>query len=66
MGYKLVSYSSAIILSAAKATKALMQTIKTTGCAGPDQPFFTVARKYIEDTIGLEEMYKIERETVGI
>jgi len=66
MGYKLVSYSSAIILSAAKAAKAQMETIKTTGCAGPDQSFFTVARKYIEDTIGLEEMYKIERETVGI
>ena len=66
MGYKLVSYSSATIMTAVKAAKALMETIKTTGCSGPDQSFFTGARKYVEDTIGLEEMYKIERETVGI
>jgi methylisocitrate lyase len=66
MGYKLVSYSSAVILSAAKAAKALMESIKTTGYSGPDQAFFTAARKYVEDTIGLDEMYKIERETVGI
>jgi 2-methylisocitrate lyase-like PEP mutase family enzyme len=66
MGYKLVSYSSAAILSAAKAAKGLMESIKTTGYAGPDQAFFTAARKYVEDTIGLDEMYKIERETVGI
>jgi 2-methylisocitrate lyase-like PEP mutase family enzyme len=66
MGYKLVSYSSATILSAAKAARSLMETIKTTGYAGPDQSFFTFARKYVEDTIGLEEMYKVERDTVGI
>jgi 2-methylisocitrate lyase-like PEP mutase family enzyme len=66
MGYKLVSYSTATIMTAAKAAKSLMETIKTTGLAGPDQSFFTEARKYVEDTIGLEEMYKIERDTVGI
>lgn len=66
MGYKLVSYSSATIVTAVNAAKALMESIKTTGYSGPDQSFFTFARKYIEDTIGLDEMYKIERETVGI
>jgi methylisocitrate lyase len=66
MGYKMASDSTSAIFSAAKAAREILGTIKTTGTAGPDQPFYTVTRKYVEDTIGLDEWYRIEAETVGV
>lgn len=63
LGAKVVSFSGSARLVAAGTMMGLMETIKATGSAG-DQSFFTIARKSVEDTIGLDEMYRIEMETV--
>jgi methylisocitrate lyase len=64
MGYKMVAYPSCSIQVAAKAVKEMFETLKETGRMGLDQTELSEMRKYIEDTIGMEEMYKLERETV--
>lgn len=64
VGYKMVSYAVSCINVAAKAVKEMLETLKATGRTGVDQAQITMVRKYIEDTIGLEEMYKLELETV--
>jgi len=38
--------------------------LKETGHTGMDQEVFRKVRKEIEDTIGLEEYYRIEEKTV--
>ena len=64
MGYKMLSYAISCINVAAKAMKEMLETLKATGRTGVDQEEIITIRKYIEDTIGLDEMYRIERETV--
>ncbi len=64
MGYKMVSYAVTGIMVAAKAVKEMLETLKSTGYTGLDQTEIKSVRKYIEDSIGLEEMYKLEMETV--
>lgn len=64
VGYKMVSYAVSCINVAAKGVKEMLETLKATGRTGVDQAQITMVRKYIEDTIGLEEMYKLELETV--
>ena len=64
MGYRMVSYAISCINVAARAVKEMLETLHATGQTGIDQAEITGVRKYIEDTIGLEEMYRIEQETV--
>ena len=64
MGYKIASYALSSIMVTAQSVLELMQTIKATGASGLDQTRMKEVRQYIEDTIGLEEMYKIEGATV--
>ncbi len=64
MGYRMVSYAISCINVAAKANKEMLETLMATGRTGVDQKEITGIRKYIEDTIGLEEMYKLELQTV--
>jgi hypothetical protein len=47
-----------------KGVKEVFSRLKETGRTGMDQAVFTKIRKEIEDTIGLEEYYRIEEETV--
>ena len=64
MGYRMVSYAISCINVAVKANKEMLETLLATGRTGVDQKEITGIRKYIEDTIGLEEMYKLEIATV--
>jgi len=64
MGYKMVAYPSSCIQVAVKAVREMLKTLKETGRTGLDQTEFIGIRKYIEDSIGLEEMYRVEKETV--
>jgi 2-methylisocitrate lyase-like PEP mutase family enzyme len=66
MGYKMISFPNAAIMAVAMAVKDMLETLKATGRTGLNQAEAFDVRKYVEETIGLEEMYKIERETVGI
>jgi hypothetical protein len=47
-----------------KSVKELFIKLKETGNTGMDQEVFRRVRKEIEDTIGLEEYYRIEESTV--
>ncbi len=64
MGYKMISFPNAGIMAVAMAVKEVLETLKATGRTGLDQAEFLGVRKYVEETIGLEEMYKIEAATV--
>jgi methylisocitrate lyase len=64
MGYKFVSYSIGAINVAAKAVKEMTEKLYSLQRPVTDAEEMRVIRKYIQDTIGLEEMYEIERETV--
>jgi hypothetical protein len=47
-----------------KSVNELFVRLKETGSTGMDQEVFRKVRKEIEDTIGLEEFYRIEESTV--
>ncbi|HEV2356878.1 MAG TPA: isocitrate lyase/PEP mutase family protein [bacterium] len=64
MGYKMANDAISAINVAAKSVKDLFETLKRTGRTGMDQATFIPVRKEIEDTIGLDEYYRIEEETV--
>lgn len=64
MGYKMGSNAIGAINVAAKAVKDLFVTLHETGSTGMDQNVFIPVRKDIEDTIGLDDYYRIEEETV--
>ncbi|MGB2888601.1 MAG: isocitrate lyase/PEP mutase family protein [Candidatus Acidiferrales bacterium] len=64
MGYKMVNDAISAITVMFKSVKELFLRLKETGGTGLDQAVFTRIRKEIEDTIGLEEYYRIEEETV--
>jgi methylisocitrate lyase len=64
MGYKMVSYAVSGIMVAAKAVKESLETLMATGYMGTDQQEMRGIRDYLEETIGLEELYKLELETV--
>ncbi len=64
MGYKMASYALSGIMVAAKSAKAWLETLKATGSTGLDQEEMKATRALIEETIGLEEMYKVELATV--
>ncbi len=64
LGYKMVSYAISGINVAAKAVKEMLETLRATGSTGQDPAEMVAIRKYIEDSIGLEQMYQLEVDTV--
>jgi 2-methylisocitrate lyase-like PEP mutase family enzyme len=64
MGYKMVNDAISAITVMFKSVKELFVRLKETGSTGMDQEIFRKVRKEIEDTIGLEEFYRIEESTV--
>jgi 2-methylisocitrate lyase-like PEP mutase family enzyme len=64
MGYKMVNDAISAITVMFKSVKELFVRLKETGNTGMDQDVFRRIRKEIEDTIGLEEYYRIEESTV--
>lgn len=63
-GYKMVNDAISAITVMFKSVKELFVRLKETGRTGMDQEVFRKIRKEIEDTMGLEEYYRIEEETV--
>jgi hypothetical protein len=64
MGYKMVNDAISAISVMFQSVKELFVRLKETGQTGMDQEVFRKVRKEIEDTIGLEEFYRIEESTV--
>lgn len=64
MGYKMVNDAISAVAVVFKSVKDLFTRLKETGRTGMDQEVFVAIRKEIEDTIGLEEYYRIEEDTV--
>src|SRR3981081_2629055 len=63
-GYKMVNDAISSIIVAYESIYELFSRLKTTGRTGMDQAVAIKTRKDIEDTIGLDEYYRIEAETV--
>jgi methylisocitrate lyase len=63
MGYKIISYSSLAILTVYRAVSATFKSLSETGEAGQAPEDMIVARKAVEDLLGLEAMYAIEERT---
>ena len=64
MGYKMVNDAISAIMVVYKNVRELFTTLKKTGRTGMEQETFVKIRKELEDTIGLEEYYRIEEQTV--
>jgi 2-methylisocitrate lyase-like PEP mutase family enzyme len=64
MGYKMVNDAISAIIVMFKSVTELFLRLNETGRTGMDQAVVRGIRKEIEDTIGLEEYYRIEAETV--
>ena len=64
MGYKMVNDAISAVSVAYRSVKELFLHLKQTGRTGMDQAVFVPTRKEIEDTIGLNDYYRIEEETV--
>ncbi len=64
MGYKFVSYAIGAINVAAKAVKEMAEKLYALERPATDPVEMREIRKYIQDTIGLEEMYRLEVDTV--
>ncbi len=64
MGYKMANDAISAIAVVFKSVKELFVRLKETGHTGMEQEAFKKVRKDIEDTIGLEEYYRIEEKTV--
>jgi 2-methylisocitrate lyase-like PEP mutase family enzyme len=63
-GYKMVNDAISSISVAYESIYELFSRLKTTGRTGMDQAAAIKTRKDLEDTIGLDEYYRIEAETV--
>jgi len=64
MGYKMVNDAISAINVMFRSVQDLFVRLKKTGSTGLDQEEFRKIRKDIEDTMGLEDHYRIEEETV--
>ena len=64
IGYKVLYDAITVTLVAYRAVRDVLTRLKTTGRTGLDQTEMVPMRKAIEDTIGLEEYYRIECDTV--
>jgi hypothetical protein len=63
-GYKLSTYPTALLCPVTQTIKRVVSSLLTTGVSGNDPEEMIAWRKEVEDLIGLEEMYKIESDTV--
>ena len=63
-GYRLSTYPTALLCPVTQTIKRVVTSLLTTGVSGNDPEEMIPWRKEVEDLIGLEEMYKIESETV--
>ncbi len=63
-GYKMAYDAISTTLASFQATSALLRRLKQTGLTGLDPAEAITARKAVEDTIGLEEHYAVEEQTV--
>jgi len=64
MGYKMANDAISAITVMFRSVKELFARLKETGRTGLDQEISKAVRKDIENTMGLEEYYKIEEQTV--
>ena len=64
LGYKINYDAISVTIASFQATSALLRSLKETGLTGLDPTEAIAARKGIEDTIGLEEHYAVEEQTV--
>jgi methylisocitrate lyase len=64
VGYKLSTYPTALLCPVTQEIKRVVTNLLTTGVSGNDPEQMIPWRKEVEDLIGLEEMYKIESDTV--
>jgi methylisocitrate lyase len=63
-GWKMVSDAIATTNVTALALRSALSTLASTGETGLDGEEMRATRKYVEDVIGLDELYDIERRTV--
>jgi len=63
-GYKMAYDAISVTIASFQAIGALLRQLKETGLTGLDPAEAIAARKAIEDTIGLEEHYAVEEQTV--
>ena len=64
MGYKLATDAVSTVLASYRAVHDALTSLKQTGSTNLGAEQAVAARKAIEDTIGLEEYYRVEEETV--
>ena len=64
VGYKFSTYPTALLCPVTQEIKRVVNDLLTTGVSGNDPEKMIAWRKEVEDLIGLEEMYKIESDTV--
>lgn len=64
MGYKMATYPTQLLCPAVQEMKRVVENFKTKGVSGYTQEQMIPWRKECEDLIGLDEYYRIERETV--
>ena len=64
MGYKVVGYSAMLICAVTQEIKRVLTNLKSHGSSGLAADDMIRWRKEVEDMIGLEEKYKLEKETV--
>jgi len=64
MGYKMATYPTQLLCPVVQEMKRIVTNLKTKGVSGFTQEQMIPWRKECEDLIGLEEYYRIERETV--
>lgn len=64
LGYKVLYDAITVTLVKYQAVREILTRLKATGRTGLDQADMIPLRKAIEDTLGLEEYYRIERDTV--
>ncbi len=64
MGYKMVNHGIWATLVAANAVKEMAEKIFVLQKPLVDPEAMRAMRRYVEDTIGLDKMYQMERDTV--
>jgi 2-methylisocitrate lyase-like PEP mutase family enzyme len=63
-GWKVASEAISTTNVVARAVRDMLTTLKETGETGLNQSEMIKVRKFVEDSIGLDDMYKLEEETV--
>jgi methylisocitrate lyase len=64
MGYKMDADAISTIIASYQAVRGVLTQLRETGRTGLDQAAAIATRKAIEDTIGLEDHYRVEEQTV--